>query len=140
MQACHRGRGSDRVIIFNSVLLAILLALASKRRNAVDPIGHGRWVAAGLAAMFPYSEVLFYFVGPGTMAQGMQGITWSLLLMPVYAVALAGIFAMFARVSWEDMFAPVVSGLAASWCLTALTEPGSSRWPYWWTGGWALRC
>lgn len=108
----------------NSILLGVLLALVFKRKNAVDPLGHARWVAAAIAALFPYSEIFFYFLGPGTLAQGMQGMTWSLLLMPVYAVALAGVIGMFIGKTWEDLFAPVVGGLMATWCLCALTEPG----------------
>lgn len=108
----------------NSILLGMLLALVFKRKNAVDPLGHWRWIAAAVAALFPYSEAVFYFLGPGTLAQGMQGITWSLLLMPVYAVAIAGLLGMMARMTWEDMFPPVVGGLTATWCLAALTEPG----------------
>jgi inner membrane protein len=74
--------------------------------------------------MFPFSEVLLYFVSPGAQAQGMGGLTWSLLLMPVYAVALAGVLGMFVRRSWEDIFPPVVAGLSATWLLALLTEPG----------------
>jgi inner membrane protein len=112
------------VTLFNSILLGVVLALAFKRKNAVDHLGHARWAAAAVAAVFPYSEIFFYFLGPGTLAQGMQGMTWSLLLMPVYAVALAGVIGMFIGKTWEDLFAPVVGGLAATWCLAALTEPG----------------
>ena len=112
----------------NGILLGVLAALALKRKNAakapVDPLGHWRWIAATVGALFPFSEVLLYFLSPGAQAQGMGGLTWSLLLMPVYAVALAGIIGMFARRSWEDMFPPVVAGLGATWTLAALTEPG----------------
>lgn len=110
--------------LLNGILLGVLLAVALKRKNAVDPLGHWRWVAAGAGALFPHSEVFFGLLGPGTVAQGMQGLTWSLLLMPVYAVALAGFMAMCARVSWDEMFRPVIAGLATSWVLAALTEPG----------------
>lgn len=112
----------------NGVLLGVLMAMALKRKNTangrVDPLGNWRWMAAVVGAVFPFSEIFLYFLSPGAQAQGMGGLTWSLLLMPVYAVALAGILGMFARRSWEDMFPPVVAGLSATWVLAALTEPG----------------
>lgn len=108
----------------NAILLGALVALAVKHRNATDTLGHWRWIAGVAAALFPYSEIFLYFVGPGAMAQGMHGLTWSLILMPVYAVGLAGFLGMLARESWEEMFPPVVGGLAATWILAALTEPG----------------
>ncbi|RYG60371.1 MAG: hypothetical protein EON60_07395 [Alphaproteobacteria bacterium] len=110
--------------LLNGILLGILLALALKRKNAVDPLGHWRWIAAVAGALFPHVEVVFTLLGPGTITQGLQGVTWSLLLMPVYAVALAGFMAMCARVDWEDMFRPIVAGLSAAWLLAVLTEPG----------------
>ncbi len=109
---------------FNGILLGVLLTVALKRKNDVDPLGHWRWIAAAAGALFPHCEVFFRLLGPGTLTQGLQGLTWSLMLMPVYAVALAGVLAMFARVGWDAMFRPVVAGLGASWVLAALTEPG----------------
>ncbi len=112
------------MILLNSILLGVLLAVALKRKNGVDSLGHWRWIAAVAGAVFPHAEIFFKLLGPGTISQGLQGLTWSLMLMPLYAVALAGFMAMCARTSWEEMFRPVVAGLAAAWLLAALTEPG----------------
>lgn len=105
------------------------MALALQRKNSSDKVTEddtGTWqlVAAVVGAMFPYTEAFLVFVGPGAMAQGMGGLTWSLVLMPVYAVGLAGMLGVMARRSWEEMFAPVVGGLSAAWILALLTEPG----------------
>lgn len=113
--------------IFNSVLLGVLIALALKHRNSShsdDELGHWRWIAGAAGAAFPFTEVFLYLISAGAMAQGMRGLTWSLLLLPVYAVGTAGFLAMLSRKSWELLLTPVIGGLIAAWVLAVLSEPG----------------
>ncbi len=112
----------------NAILLGVLAALALQRKNSGEGAVTSRtaWqlVAAVVGAMFPYTEAFLVFVGPGAMAQGMGGLTWSLVLMPVYAVGLAGLLGVMAQKPWDEMLPPVCGGLAAAWFLAILTEPG----------------
>lgn len=106
----------------NALALGLLAAVALMPRG--DGLGGWRWVAAGAGALFPYSEVLLGLMGPGTLAQAYHGLTWSVALMPFYALALAGFLAATAEADWRKMLAPVAAGLATTWILGALTDDG----------------
>lgn len=113
--------------VLNALVLALLLAAAlmpRRTRKSKDELGVWRYIAAGAGALLPYSEVLLNFMGPGAVAQAYHGLTWSVLLMPVYAFVLAEFIGITAEISWRKMWAPVVTGLACTWVLGALTEEG----------------
>ena len=96
---------------FSHVLSGALLARASAHRRTALPLRLR--VAAGCgAALFPDIDVALRLVDTLTYLNLHQGITHSLVMLPVWTFLLSALFAVFTNRRTADFFAPVALGLS----------------------------
>ncbi len=102
---------------FTHVLSGALLARATAPDPAKARISTlARVAAGGLAAAFPDIDFVLGYVSPVAYLSGHRGVTHSILMLPVWAVLLAWIFAKIDRsktVTWRDYFGVCALGVGA---------------------------
>jgi len=94
---------------------ALLARATAPRAPRPGGVTTGRRVAAGfLAAAFPDADFVLGFVSPEAFLLYHRGITHSLVLLPLWAAALAWLFARFdpARVGWRAYFGVAAGSIA----------------------------
>jgi inner membrane protein len=93
-----------------SIFFGMICACALKRDAGPSNLGYWRLVAGGVAGAFPHIDSLFYFVGSDFYFAYKNSVTWSILLMPIYANLIAFFLALISQKSWKD-FVPVTLGV-----------------------------
>ena len=68
-----------------SIFFGMVCAWALKRHADSSPLGHWRLVAGAVAGAFPHIDWFFQILGPSFYLAYKDSVTWSLLLMPIYA-------------------------------------------------------
>jgi inner membrane protein len=100
---------------FTHALSGALLARATAPRPGRARISTRARVLAGvLAAVFPDVDFILGYVSPVAYVTGHRGVTHSLLMLPVWALALAWLFAKVDRgkaVGWRDYVGVCALGL-----------------------------
>lgn len=92
-------------------LSGALLARATARRTGTLPLS-ARLAAGFAAALFPDADVVLRLAGTLTYLNWHQGPTHSLVLLPLWAFALAQLFARLGRHPWRAWFPVACLGIA----------------------------
>ena len=93
---------------------ALLARATAPRESTPGAVGMRRRIAAGaLAAAFPDLDFVLGFVSPSAYLLYHRGVTHSLILLPIWAIALAWVFARLdpARPRWQAYFGVVAGSL-----------------------------
>jgi inner membrane protein len=93
---------------------ALLARATAPRESTPGAVSMRRRIAAGaLAAAFPDLDFVLGFVSPSAYLLYHRGVTHSLILLPIWAIALAWIFARLdpARPRWQAYFGVVAGSL-----------------------------
>ncbi|MAF31239.1 MAG: hypothetical protein CMF60_03445 [Magnetococcales bacterium] len=107
-----------------SIFFGMVCAWALKRHADSSPLGHWRLVAGAVAGAFPHIDWFFQILGPSFYLAYKDSVTWSLLLMPIYANLIAFVLSLISQKSWKD-FVPVTLGVLLMTSLLAmLTSKG----------------
>jgi inner membrane protein len=106
---------------------ALLAGAVARARPAPGDLPPRAQMAAGFAAAaFPDADFALRAVDTLTYLNWHQGVTHSILLLPLWAVALAYVFALIAgrRYRWQAFVVPAALGLAAHIAGDAITAYG----------------
>ena len=106
------------------MLLGAVVAWAMKPRNETNTLGWWRPIAGAVAASLPYVDYFLLFAPENIQQAYMQGLTWSLILAPILAMASALVFAILARGSWHDFSRISILAYLVSLLLAVMTTRG----------------
>lgn len=114
-----------------SIVVAILVAWAFRRRSKTDPLGLWRVAACVVAALLPHVDKAFYWVSPALGLGYQFTFMWSALLAPLFAFAIAQGFSWLSggklpesKRTWQRFFVPVMATMAFNLLLAVLSENG----------------
>ncbi|HUF20391.1 MAG TPA: metal-dependent hydrolase [Burkholderiales bacterium] len=101
-------------------------AVARAEPASGEPPPRAQMAAGFAAAAFPDADFVLRAVDTLTYLNGHQGLTHSILLLPLWAVALAYVFGLLARgrYRWHGFILPAVLGIAAHIAGDAITAYG----------------
>ena len=101
-----------------------MCAWGCKRKHAASGLGLKRLAAGATAAAFPHIEVLFYLFGD-EVYKGLQGgVTWSLILFPIYAFIIAYAFQLYSKIPWKNYYITTLVCLFVSILFSMFTLEG----------------
>ena len=110
--------------IIISILLAVLVAYALKKRNAAGELAWWRLVAALFAGAFPHIQILAFFFGQAAYEKHLFAETYSLFLLPLWALGLAWLVGKISKRDWKRFYLITFSGLAVSILFTLFSTEG----------------
>lgn len=93
-----------------SIFFGMVCAWALKRHAGPSNLGYWRLIAGAVAGAFPHIDSLFHLFGSNFYFAYKDNVTWSILLMPIYANLIAFLLALISKKSWKD-FVPVTLGV-----------------------------
>lgn len=102
-------------------------AVARATPSPGEPPPRARMAAAFVAAAFPDADFVLRAVDTLTYLNWHQGVTHSIVLLPLWAVALAYVFGLLARgrYRWQAFILPSALGIAAHIAGDAITAYGA---------------
>lgn len=100
------------------------MAYALKRRNEATDLYLWRPLAGAVAALFPYIEVTFELFGDVFASWASRGLTWSVLLLPLWSFILAFIFGTISGKGWQRFIWLVAGCMGISLFTTVFTIDG----------------
>lgn len=104
--------------------IGAVCAWAFKRKNTCGGLGKWRPIAGGVAAAFPNIDSLPGFIGCNICFQYVHGWTWSVFLIPLYALALAGAFAWYTKHHWKQFYPFMMGCMFAGLAFSLFTDEG----------------
>jgi inner membrane protein len=104
-----------------------LIARAAWRRQAPATL-RAMTLAAGLAAAFPDLDYLLFWLAPRDFLHLHRGATHSLVMLPLWALALAAILGPPLRQHWQSLYLPCAAGLAIHIAGDLVTLYGTQLW------------
>ena len=108
-----------------AILVGVLGSYALLRKNGDHDLGWWRPIAGASGAFIPYLQAFFALFGSGFYWQIYMGPTWSLLLVPPLASAMAIVLARISKHSFVQLVWPVGVGMVGTILLALLTEQGA---------------
>lgn len=123
-----------------SFVIALLCAWAFRRKNSGDDLALYRYLAAVGVALLPYTDIFLKLFGIGPYLQLHHGLTWSVFIAPVWALAVSFGVSEFARrrhqkrVAWQHLFPSTLGTFAVVWFLSVLTMEGVQPFSPLWDG------
>ncbi len=86
-----------------------------------------RTIVGFVAAAFPDSDFVLRFIDPLLYLNLHRGVTHSIIMLPVWALLLAGLFALLSRkkYTWRDMFPVCAIGIGIHICGDVITSFGT---------------
>lgn len=111
-------------------LLGVVCAWATKRKNGPDSLGWWRAAAGAAGGLFPQLDNVFSFVGSAFWLKHQYAETWSIVLLPLYALGLSYVFGYFLgrtrgnNREWHHFFLPVFAAMTMSVFFGLLTSGG----------------
>lgn len=102
-----------------SIFFGMICAWALKRNLGPSPLGYWRLAAGGIAGAFPHIDWFFQLFGQSFYLAYKDSVTWSILLMPIYANLIAFVLAILSKRSWKD-YVPVTLGVMFLTCVMAM--------------------
>lgn len=102
-----------------SIVFGMVFAWALKRNLGPSPLGYWRLVAGGLAGAFPHIDWFFQIFGASFYLAYKDSVTWSILLMPIYANLIAFVLSLVSKKEWKH-FVPVTLGVMFLTCVMAM--------------------
>lgn len=107
-----------------SFLIGLVCAWAFKRRRGDGQLGYHRPLAGGVAAAFPHIDQVVNFIAPSFAPAVQGGLTWSVLLLPIWAFIVAGVFGLLGRGKLKDFYGFVLGSLLVSFLLALASGEG----------------
>lgn len=107
-----------------AVFLGMVLALAFQKKNDSCTLGYWRLVAGGVAAGFPHIDSVLNLFSADIYLGLRYSLTWSLLLGPLYMLAMAFFMGKFSKQKWEHFYPFMIGCYMLSLVFAALTNVG----------------
>ncbi|MBA43891.1 MAG: hypothetical protein CMF62_07810 [Magnetococcales bacterium] len=125
--------------ILINILIGIFAAYAFQKPSKPCGLGYWRGVAGALGGAVPHIDILFYGLGHDFGLLHQYAESWSLFLVPVFALGIAAGLSYLKKgfipespYTWQKFFTPTLAGALMAVLLSVISEKGAALLaPFW---------